>query len=122
VAQYEADPLVAVLRTHGDDTADWLRAGIALQHILLEATLAGLAVSMMTQPLEFPDRPELYDDAEVAELDELYDELLVPSATQKILRLGYAPRSSPTRRRPVEDVLVAGLEQVPALPSRVDPG
>lgn len=94
--QYEATPTVAVLSTAGDTSEHWLWAGMALQRVLLEATIAGVSASFLTQPLE------------VAHLRQLYDERWPHTASQMIFRLGYARRpgavSSP--RRPVGDVLV----------------
>ncbi len=59
-AHFEAEPTVAVLGTIGDAPADWLRAGQALERVLLTAVVRGLAVSPMTQPLEAPElRPLL---------------------------------------------------------------
>ncbi|WP_419999679.1 hypothetical protein [Streptomyces boninensis] len=43
-------PLIAVLATDQDDPAGWLRAGQALQHVLLTATANGVRVA----PLEAP--------------------------------------------------------------------
>jgi hypothetical protein len=44
-----------VLATARDEPADWLRAGQALQRVLLSATVAGLAVSFLYQPIELHD-------------------------------------------------------------------
>ena len=94
--QYEATPTIAVLTTPGDSPEHWLRAGMALQRVLLEATIAGVSASFLTQPLE------------VAHLRRLYDERSPRSATQMVFRLGYArqPGTAPSPRRPVADVLV----------------
>src|SRR5690606_1041538 len=47
-------PLIAVL--HGPDTAQgWVRAGEALERVLLTATVHGVATSLLTQPLEIPE-------------------------------------------------------------------
>jgi hypothetical protein len=52
---YEPVPHLTVLATAHDEPADWLRAGQALQRVLLTATLRGIAASPLTQPLETPD-------------------------------------------------------------------
>ena len=51
-ARFEQAPTVAILSTRHDERLDWVRAGQALQRVLLEATRAGLAASFMNQPLE----------------------------------------------------------------------
>jgi hypothetical protein len=51
-AGFEKTPTVAVLSTLHDERVDWLRAGQALQRVLLEVTRAGLAASFLNQPLE----------------------------------------------------------------------
>lgn len=95
VEQFEAEPTIAVVATVGDDRVDWLQAGVALQRVLLEATVAGIATSCMSQPLQVPPLRELYDGSKSV-------------ATQMILRLGYAPQSPATPRRPVGQVLLQG--------------
>ena len=44
----------AVLTTPGDTAADWLRAGQALQRLLLRAATRWVFASLQTQPLESP--------------------------------------------------------------------
>ena len=70
--------------------------GMALERVLLEATIAGVSASFFTQPLE------------VAHLRRLYDEGRPSISSQMIFRLGYArpPGASPSPRRPVADVLI----------------
>ena len=94
--QFEARPTIAVLSTTGDSREDWLRAGMALERVLLEATIAGVSASFLTQPLE------------VAHLRRVYDEGRPHTVSQMIFRLGYArqPGASSTPRRPVAEVLV----------------
>jgi nitroreductase len=96
--QYEERPTIAVLSTAGDTPEDWLRAGLALERVLLEATIAGLSASFLTQPLE------------VAHLRGLYDERRPHAATQMVFRLGYARRGDAVTspRIPVGDVLDYG--------------
>jgi len=93
--RFEVHPVVAVLTTAGDGRADWLRAGMALQRVLLEATIAGVSASFFTQALE------------VAHLRRLYDERSPHASTQMIFRLGYArPSGASSPRRPLAEVMV----------------
>jgi hypothetical protein len=94
---YEQDPLVAVLASHGDTTVDQLRAGMALQRVLLTATVNGLSVSFVSQPTEVP--------AIRTALRELIGGSLYPQAG---LRLGYGYAVSPTPRRGVDTVTTVG--------------
>ncbi|MDG4830897.1 nitroreductase [Solwaraspora sp. WMMD1047] len=101
VRQFEPEPTVAVLRTCGDRPRDWLRAGQALQRVLLTATVRGLASTLLTQPLETPTlRTQLDGPA--------------GQAAQAIIRLGYGPPSAAAPRRPLAEVLIP-----PALPGSV---
>ena len=54
-AGFEDQPQLAVLSTHFGGRADWLRAGQALERVLLTATVRGLAASPLTHPLETAD-------------------------------------------------------------------
>jgi hypothetical protein len=76
--QFETRPTIAVLSTSGDSREDWLRVGLALERVLLEATIAGVSASFFTQPLE------------VAHLRRLYDEGRPHTVSQMIFRLGCA--------------------------------
>ncbi|MDN3029211.1 nitroreductase family protein [Streptomyces sp. S.PB5] len=91
---FEHTPQLAVLSTPGDGPADWLRAGQALEHVLLEATLADLATSLTSHALEEPDLRTLTRDP-----------VSGTGHVQMVLRLGYGPRGPATPRRPVADVL-----------------
>jgi nitroreductase len=51
-AVYEPDPTIAVLSTPDEDTAAWVRAGLALQRVLLVATTYDLAASFLNQVIE----------------------------------------------------------------------
>jgi hypothetical protein len=93
-ASYEREPHLAVLATARDDPADWLRAGQALQRVLLTATSNGLATSFLYQPLEWHDmqqpEPGWWP---------------WPECPQIILRFGYGPSGARSPRRRVDDIL-----------------
>ena len=88
------DPDIVVLYSRGDIAGEWLRAGMALHRVLLVATAAGVAISLLNQPVELP-----------ALRAQLRHELRIDGHPQALLRLGYAPPAPPTPRRPVDDVL-----------------
>ncbi|GAQ50352.1 Acg family FMN-binding oxidoreductase [Streptomyces acidiscabies] len=109
---FERSPSLVVLSTAHDRRTDWLRAGQALERVLLVATAHGLRASLLHQALEWPDLREQ----------------LVPGAdgrkahAQMVIRLGYGPEGAATPRRPVgqamdEDAWDVTGPQVPA-PSR----
>ena len=54
-ASYERHPQLAVLTTARDEPSDWLRAGQALQRVLLTATAHGLSASFLYQSIELRD-------------------------------------------------------------------
>jgi hypothetical protein len=91
---FEKNPHLALLSTPGDTSADWLRAGQALECVLLEATCAGLATSLTSHALESSDLRLLARDPVAG-----------TGHVQMVLRLGYGPQGPPTPRRPVRDVL-----------------
>jgi nitroreductase len=92
-AWFEENPQLAVLSTRTGGKASWLPAGQALQRVLLTATMRGIAVSPLTQPLETDDAWLVRDPRSGRE------------EPQMILRLGYGLPVSPAPRRPVTDVL-----------------
>jgi nitroreductase len=92
-AWFEDSPQLAVLSTAGGTRADWLRAGQALQRVLLTATSHGLAASPLTQPLETADAWLVRDPRAGND---------VP---QMILRLGYGLPTPATPRRPTSEIL-----------------
>jgi hypothetical protein len=95
---YEAQPQLAVLATARDDPADWLRAGQALQRVLLTATISGLAASFLYQPIELHDMrqsPGWWP---------------WPECPQIILRLGYGPAGAGSPKRRVDDILRGGAD------------
>jgi nitroreductase len=93
----EHSPLLAVLGTAGDTPADWLRAGQALERLLLAGVRAGLQASYLNQPVQVARlRPRLADLAGQ------------PGHPQILLRLGHATDSLPAApRRPLSDVTLA---------------
>lgn len=93
-AVFEKQPQIALLGTAKDRPVDWLRAGQALQRVLLQATLDGLATSLMSQPLEWPELRSFARDPSSA-----------TGFVQMLLRLGYGPTGAATPRRPVDQVL-----------------
>lgn len=56
----EQTPWLGLLLSERDDEQSWLRTGMALADILLEATAGGIACSFLNQPIEVPaSRPRL---------------------------------------------------------------
>jgi len=94
---FEPEPLVAVLGVAGNTAGDQLTAGQALQAVLLTATDAGLATSMLSQPIEVPAARE--------QLRLALGRFGVP---QMVLRIGYGLPGQPTPRRPIDDVIDTG--------------
>jgi nitroreductase len=92
-ARFEKAPQLAVLSVRGGGAAGWLRAGQALQRVLLTATAAGIATCPLTQPLETSDAWLVRDSRSGIE------------QPQMIVRIGYAPPVPPTPRRPIGDIL-----------------
>jgi hypothetical protein len=99
---YEPEPLVGILGVAGDLPTDQIVAGQALQKVLLIATDAGLASSMISQPIEVP-----------AARDQLRRSLGRAGAPQLALRIGYGSPGNPTPRRDVDDVLATPAAQEP---------
>lgn len=85
--------LLAVLATGGDSQADWLRAGQALQRVLLLGCCHGLGGGPLGQAAAFPYRAQ----------DPGYG--LGGRHIQVVLRLGGGAPAPPRPRRPVGDVL-----------------
>jgi hypothetical protein len=92
-AVFEQTPQLAVLSVHSGGKADWLRAGQALQRVLLTATCRGISASPLTQPLETADAWLVRDPHTGSELP------------QMILRIGYGLPVPGAPRRPVSEVL-----------------
>jgi hypothetical protein len=92
--RYEPRPQLAVLSTARDEPGDWLRAGQALQRVLLTAAGHGLATSLLYQPIERHDAEHQGGSW-----------WPWPECPQVIIRFGYGPPGPGTPRRRVEDIL-----------------
>ena len=95
VADFERDPQFAVLATRYDGPIEWLRAGQALERVLLPATARGISVSMLNQAIEH----------EGLRL-QLNDPLGPWQRPQAVIRFGYGPSVPPTPRRSIADVVI----------------
>ncbi|WBP84883.1 Acg family FMN-binding oxidoreductase [Kitasatospora cathayae] len=93
-ARFEHEPRIAVLTTEHDTPEDWLRAGLALEHVLLAATVHGVRASLLHQAMEWPYLRW-----------EARDPHRGPGYVQILIRLGYGPEGSPTPRLAARDVL-----------------
>jgi hypothetical protein len=96
-ATYECNPQIAVLTTDNDEPEDWLRAGQALQHVLLVATLNGVSASFLYHLIE---RDDMREDGERS--------WRRPEHAQMIIRLGYGSGTFPTPRRSAADIMRPG--------------
>lgn len=95
-ARTESTPAqtMLLLGTDSDTRRDWLRAGEALERVLLTAALAGFESGPVMQALEVP-----------AIRSEVRSELGVSFHPQFLVRVGRAEPVPPTSRRPLDDVL-----------------
>ncbi|HET6503934.1 MAG TPA: nitroreductase family protein, partial [Amycolatopsis sp.] len=98
---YERQPLVAVLSSYTDTPLAQVRAGQAMQRVLLTATNAGVSASFLSQPVEIP--------ATRAALRRMLGGQPYP---QVVLRFGYGFTAPATRRRAVETVTRQRTEEV----------
>jgi hypothetical protein len=104
VVEFESDPVILLLFTPGDTPGDWVRAGMALQRVLLTATVRGLAATPLTQLTEVPPLRELLADSAAGRV------------VQTVLRIGYpSTPAAATPRRPLEDVLVPAVPGGPTV-------
>lgn len=91
--------LVCLLITAADRPADWVRAGQALQRILLTSTAYGVAAALHSQPLEFEEMRQF-----------IGARFCSGGYPQLLLRLGVVAQTGASVRRPATDVLIpAGL-------------
>ena len=78
-----------------DSKSSWLRAGEALERVLLEATRLGYSATPLTQVIEIPRTRE-----------RLRVELNLAMHPVVLLRIGRAPRTEASRRRSIDEVLI----------------
>lgn len=86
---------LVLLCTSGDTPADWLRAGEALERLLLEVTRLGYAASPLTQITEVPSARA-----------QLRTGLHLQGYPHVLLRIGRAPTTPGSRRRRLVEVIV----------------
>ncbi|MET2717011.1 nitroreductase [Streptomyces harbinensis] len=91
---YEEEPQLALLGTGEDRPADWLRAGQAMERVLLLATGYGLSTGLTTQVLEWSELRWPVRDPESG-----------MGQVQMVIRLGYGPPVPRSPRRPVDQIL-----------------
>jgi len=91
--RFEAYPTIALLTTDGDGPAEWVRAGQALQRVLLVATRLHLATTPISQAVEIPSIRDVLSDGRRGRW------------AQMLVRLGYGAPAPATPRRPLADVL-----------------
>lgn len=97
---FETRPTLAVLSTAHDRRTDWLRAGQALERVLLLATRHGVRASLLHQAMEWPDLRRVLDGLP-ADGPRVH--------TQMVIRFGYGPEGPASPRRPVEEVMEADV-------------
>lgn len=83
-----------LLCSHDDEPRGWLRTGEALEHIWLKLTVQGFWASPLTQAVEVRETHEL-----------LRSELGLAAEPQTLLRVGRAPETVATPRRPAADMI-----------------
>jgi nitroreductase len=86
--------VVGLLTTSVDQPADWIRAGQALQRVLLYASSCHMAAALHSQPLEIPLLREF-----------LRLHLSGRAYPQMVLRFGATSEAAVSVRRPVDEVL-----------------
>ncbi len=86
--------VTAVLVTSGDGKRDWLRAGQALNRLLLRAASQWVFASLQTQPLEATATRAL-----------IGSRLARPGWPQMLLQFGVARTTHPTGRRPAAELI-----------------
>lgn len=93
----EGTPLLFVIGSPADQESDWLRAGQALERVLLTACSRGLQASYLNQPLHIASSR--------AAIRDLAPDALLP---QVLLRLGRPMDETPaSARRPTQDIFAA---------------
>jgi hypothetical protein len=91
-----------LLGTAQDTPLAWLRAGEALEHILLELTRRGYSASPLTQVIEVATTNEM-----------LRHELRLTMHPHVLLRVGRAPLAAASRRRRLGDMLIESAARPP---------
>ncbi|MER7251393.1 hypothetical protein [Kribbella sp. NPDC000426] len=95
VADFEREPQLAVLATRYDGPIEWLRAGQALEHVLLEATARGVSTSLLNQAIE-------HEELRL----QINDPLGPWQRPQAVIRFGYGTPVPPTPRRSLKEALL----------------
>ncbi|NIK59136.1 Acg family FMN-binding oxidoreductase [Kribbella shirazensis] len=95
VAAFEREPQMAILATRYDGPLEWLRAGQAMERVLLEATAHGVSTSLLNQVIEHEGLRW-----------QINDPLGPWRRPQAVIRFGYGPPVPATPRRPIADVLL----------------
>ncbi|MFC5905867.1 hypothetical protein [Streptacidiphilus monticola] len=85
---------LAVLVSPGDRPADWLRAGQAMERVLLLATATGVRSSLLHQAVKWPDLRWMLRDPRTG-----------PGYVQMLIRLGYGPEGAASPRADASAVL-----------------
>jgi nitroreductase len=85
----------AILVTAGDTPTDWLRAGQALNRMLVDAASSWVFATLNSQPMESLSLRTL-----------VRSRLFLPGAPQMLLEFGRAHTAAATARRPVEDLIL----------------
>lgn len=100
---FERRPLIAVLAVYGAGPGSDVRAGEALQRVLLTATVDGLSASPVSQLIEVP------------EVRELTRQLIgAPRPPHAVLRIGYGWPVVASPRRDVDELVMADPSPTPA--------
>jgi nitroreductase len=86
-------PVTAVMVTPGEDEEGWLRAGQALQRLLLRAASRWVFASLRTEPLQ-----------STSVRAQIRSSLALNGSPQLLLELGVARATRPTGRRPAEEL------------------
>ena len=107
---YEHKPLIAVLTTYAIGPGTDLRAGEALQRVLLRATVDGLSVSPVSQLIEVPEIRELSR--------QLIGAARPPHA---VLRIGYGWPVVSSPRRDIDELVMSECSPPAAAAACRDP-
>jgi hypothetical protein len=106
---FEAEPLIGVLSVHTDGPREEIRAGEALERVLLTATVHGLSVSFLSQLVEIPDVRD--------RMRRLLSGTRPPLA---VLRIGHGWPVAATPRLRVEDLVLPASAATSTTPAHTD--